>query len=102
MVLLHTHEIQLRPGVIADASGAPASCAPLTQRDAAEVVASVWADSVGGEDERAAAAYWYRKVNTQAPYEVLDDVPETFRVRLLRLRDALAQDPRVAAVVADD
>ncbi len=102
MVLLHTHAIDLHPGAVAGGNGTPSALPALTQRDAAEVIAALWADLRPSHDAEATTAYWYRQYNIQTPYEVFDDVPDSLKPRLIELRDRLARDPRVAAVVAED
>jgi hypothetical protein len=102
IILLHTHELRLHAGAVADSNGIPVTLPPLTQRQAAEVVADVWAESMPQKDERADYRWWYRQYSCQTPYEVLGDVPETLQPRLFALRDALLQDPRVEAVVVEE
>ena len=104
MVLLHTHEIHLRPSVLSSRRNGeqveetvvlPAE----TQRGAASVIAALWPNR---KDERANYVYWYWQYNTRTPYEVLDAVPEDQRTRLFKLRNLLASDPRIAAIVEED
>jgi hypothetical protein len=102
MVLLHTHEIRLRPGAVSSSNGEPLSFAALTQRHAGEVMAGIWSDFYPDPGDRGNYAYWYRQYNTQTPYEVLEDVPAPLLPRLTELRAALSRDPRVAAVVPED
>ncbi len=96
MVLLHTHAVHLRPGVVADE---PVILHPETQRGAAQVIADLWPNR---EDERAGYIFWYSLYNTRTPFEVLEAVPRDLMPQLVRLRNTLAQDPRVAAVVEED
>jgi hypothetical protein len=104
MVLLHTHAIHLRPGVLSsqgdgEQAGEIAVLPAETQRGAASIIAALWPDR---SDERANYAYWYFQYNTRTPYEVLDAVPEDQRTRLFQLRHLLAGDPRVTAIVEED
>lgn len=104
MVLLHTHEIHLRPGVLSNrGDGVQAEEIVVlpsdTQRGAASIIAALWPDRT---DERANYAYWYFQYNTRTRYEALDVVPEEQRTRLFQLRQLLAKDSRVAAVVEED
>lgn len=104
MVLLHTHQIQLQPGALENDSpegmGAGGLVLPAeTQRGAAAVIASLWHNR---EDERAGYTYWYWQYNTRTPYEVLADVPQERLARVLELGEALAREPDVASVVAED
>jgi len=102
MVLLHTHEIHLRPGVLTNDSADQGKTgvtvlSPDTQRGAASVIAALWPDRT--DSKRCEYTYWYWQYNTMTPYEVLDDVPQDQLERIFELRDALAKDPCVAAVV---
>jgi hypothetical protein len=104
MVLLHTHEIHLRPEVLSNRGngeqGEEIKVLPAeTQRGAASAIAILWPDRT---DTRANDVYWYHQYNTRTPYEVLDAVPYDQRTRLMELRYLLASDPRVAAVVEED
>jgi hypothetical protein len=101
MVLLHTHAIHLRPDALSRCgNGEPiAVLAAETQRGAAGVIAALWPDRA---DERADYVYWSFQYQARTPFEVLEEVPEDQRARLLELRHLLAGDPRVAAVVAED
>jgi hypothetical protein len=102
MVLLHTHEIQLRPGVVVNGDQSLTVFPSLTQRAAAAVIASLWAELEAGQDGRSDYTYWYHQYNSRARYELLSDVPEALRPRLFELRDVLARDRRVASLVAED
>src|SRR5216683_865871 len=87
MILLHTHQIHLQPGTLADlsangGSGEGPVLAAETQRGAAEVIASLWPDRA---DERANYVYWYRQYNTRTPHEVLENVPQDRLTRVLEL-----------------
>jgi hypothetical protein len=104
MVLLHTHTIHLRPGVLSNHSNGKQAeetvvLAAETQRGAASDIAALWPDRT---DERSNYAYWYFQYNIRTPYEALDAVPEDQRIRLLELRSFLASDPRVAAIVEEE
>lgn len=104
MVLLHTHVIHLRSGVLTihRENGQTEEITvlpPHTQRGVASAIAALWPDRT---DERANYVYWYFEYNTRTPYEALDVVPEEQRTRLLELRCLLASDPRIAAIVEDD
>jgi hypothetical protein len=98
MVLLHTHEIHLRPGVLADR---PAVCclAALTQRHAASVIAELWPDRK--DSQRTEYVYWYVSYCGRMP-QVLSALPPEMLPRLFALHDALSADPRVTAVVEED
>ena len=103
MLLLHTHAIHLKPGAIAadgqDLGSDPVILPAETQRGAAEIMASLWPDR---NDAHAQYGYWYKLYNSRTPYETLHDVPEPMKTQLLVFREALARDPRVAAVVEED
>jgi hypothetical protein len=100
MVLLHTHEIHMRPDALAEAwpNGQVAVLPAETQRGVASIIASLWPDR---DDPRAQYVYWYILFNTRTPYETLDAVPDELKRHLLQLRDSLAADPRVIAVVEE-
>jgi hypothetical protein len=102
MVLLHTHEIRLHPGIIEDGNGAVTAFCPITQRHAASVVAKLWGELMHERGKRSDYFYWYFRFNTETPYEVVSDVPDTLLPRLAELRQALARDPRVASVTPED
>jgi hypothetical protein len=102
MVLLHTHELHLQPGVMEGADPSLTVVPALTQRGAAAVVADLWADLEGRQDRRSDYTYWYHQYNSRVPYEVVIDVPESLRPRLIELREALARDSRVASVTPED
>jgi hypothetical protein len=100
MVLLHTHAIHLRPGVLSSHRNGEQAEEILvlptqTQRAAASDIAALWPDRT---DERANYLYWYYQYSTRTPYEVLGAVPDDQRTRLLQLRRLLASDPRVVAI----
>jgi hypothetical protein len=104
MVLLHTHQIHLRSDVLADGSaesqtGKTTVLPAVTQRVAADVIASLWPEQ---QDERSRYLYWYSLYNARVPYEVFSDVPPELRLRVSKFRDLIAQDPRVVAVVEED
>jgi hypothetical protein len=101
MILLHTHQIHLRASPAANGSNIETQSeilCPLTHRGAAEVIARVWPDRA---DERGKYTFWYRQYNTRTPYEDLSQVPREMMPRLFELRNLVARDPRVRAVVED-
>jgi hypothetical protein len=102
MVLLHTHGIRLRPGVVTGADPGLTEFPALTQRGAAGVVADLWADLKDRQDKRSDYTYWYHQYNSQVPYEVIGEVPDSLQPRLTELRDALARDSRIASVTPED
>jgi hypothetical protein len=104
MVLLHTHAIHLHPGVLSSHKNGEQAEEVLalpadTRRGAASDIAALWPDRT---DERANYLYWYYQYSTRTPYEVLDEVPEDQRTRLLQLRHLLASDPRVVAISEEE
>lgn len=104
MVLLHTYAIHLRPGVLLgrgdDEQSREITVLPAeSRRGAASAIAALWPNRM---DERANYVYWYNQYNLRTPYEVLTDVPEDRRNRLVALRYLLAGDPRVAAIIEED
>jgi hypothetical protein len=96
MILLHTHAIQLRPGVLGEE---PVLLPAETQRGVAATIAALWPNRT---DARGSYEYWYWQYNTRTPYEVLEDVPEHLMPRLREFRQALAQDARVSAVLEEN
>jgi hypothetical protein len=104
IVLLHTHAIHAHmEALTADASATGTRGATVlpadTQRGVAHIIASLWPDRT--DHQRCDYAYWYWQYNTKTPYEVLSDMPQDQLARLLELRDTLAKDPRVIAVVEE-
>jgi hypothetical protein len=97
MVLIHTHEIHLRVPMLGDALGVT-TLAPATQRQAASVIAALWPDRAS---QQAEYTFWYREYQLKTPYEDISDVPPHLLARLVQLREALLQDPRVASVVEE-
>jgi len=100
MVLLHTHDLYLKPeiaieDVITKDVTKPLLLPALTRRHAAEVVASLWPST----DKRGAEDYWYSHFIRTTPYEVLSDVPAQSRERVMELKELLLCDPRVEAVL---
>jgi hypothetical protein len=95
LVLIHTHEIHLRVPMLGDAPGVT-TLAPATQRHAASVIATLWPDRAS---QQAAYTFWYREYQLKTPYEDISEVPPHQLARLVQLREALLQDPRVASVV---
>jgi hypothetical protein len=104
MVLLHTHEIHLHSGVVADPSGnvqthMEAVLPAETQRGAATLIAALWPDR---EDKRTDYVHWYWEYNMKTPYEDVSDIPKEMHGRLQELRAGLEQDPRVIKVVPEN
>ena len=97
MVLIHTHEIHLRSPILTDARGVT-KLATATQRHAASVTAALWPDRAS---QQAEYTFWYREYQLKTPYEDISDVPPHQLARLVQLREALLQDPRVASVVEE-
>jgi hypothetical protein len=102
MVLLHTHQIRLHPGLVTGGDGWLLTFPPVTQRHAADIIAGLWGELMQDPGERSHYAYWYFRYNNETPYEVLSEVPETLLPRLAELRTLLARDERVASVTPDD
>lgn len=96
MILLHTHCVILREGL----REAPQAfrLAPLTQRHAAEVVASLWPHS----DPRGRYEYWYWAFNTRTPFELAEEVTEEWKPRINQVCRALFMNPLIAAIRPED
>ena len=97
MVLLHSHRVQLRLPLAADAPGIT-EFAALTLRGAAATVAALWPDR---GDERASYLYWYWAWNSNPFPETVSDMPAELRRRVMQLRDRIAAHPDVADVSAE-
>lgn len=94
MILLHTHEIHLQPGVLLDDVACdgihPLVLAPLTQNQPANVAASLRpADATRNRNH-----HWYSRFGEFDPHAIPADRQERFGQLLARLR----LDPRIAAV----
>jgi hypothetical protein len=111
MVLLHTHEIHLHPEHVSpqwqeNQRDGVAVLHADTRRGVAAVIAKLWSEvkreQTRPPDEQCGYKYWYWQYCTQMPYEMLCEVPVELMPRLLELRQTLAWDPRVVAVVEED
>ena len=103
MILFHTHEIRLKPGVHledVDARLEPIVLHADTQRGVAETIAAVWPDRSGAD--RTSYAWWYWTYNTKTPFELPDDVPQEWRERVERVRNTLRGHPFVSEVAPED
>jgi hypothetical protein len=99
MVLLHTHDIQLKRGILLeDAHQAdpslPIVLRAVTHRHAASIVASLWPRN----DKRGAYEYWYAQYNTATPYEVVSDIPPAQLRRLDSMKERVLKDHRIEAL----
>jgi len=97
IILLHTHHIYLNGPCLADRP-AVTELSALTQRDAAQVVASIWPPAT----DRLTASDLYFLFNQETPYEVIDDVPEKWNQRIETLRQKILQHPLVHSVKPED
>src|SRR5947208_16189263 len=100
MALLHTHDIWLKPGVrledVLQSDQTKGIVLPaITQRDAADAVASLWPT----DNKRGRYEYWYSRYNGLTPYEVLSDMPSEHLYVVRELRELLLCDPRIDAIV---
>ena len=101
MVLIHTHEVHLRPGVLVDDDGSEVRdevpvLPPTTQHMASEILASLWR---GSEDARLRnPIYWYRKYTDLGPIEDIADANASIRRGVGALRNKLAAAPHVVLV----
>jgi hypothetical protein len=100
MALLHTHNIQLKPGfmvedIVQNDLSKPLVLPAITRRHAASVVASLWPD----DENKRRYEYWYSLYNKTTPYEALSEMPAEELARLMELRGHLLRDPRVESVV---
>jgi hypothetical protein len=104
MILLHTHQIRFRPGVLTTVTtngngeiGMVLSAD--THHGVAHIIAALWPDR---EDERAKSGYWYWQYNSLTPYELMEDVPQGWFARVQELRQILERLPEVEEVVVED
>jgi len=111
MVLLHTHSVQIWSEFVEEpwqrhAQDGNVLLHPGTQRQVASVIAALWGKIKQKrtrplDETRSRYLHWYYEFNTRVPYETVAEVPAQLRKRLDELRDLLARDPRVFAVIPD-
>jgi hypothetical protein len=99
MIILHTHQIRLREPILQDRPGV-VDLAAITQRHAAEVMATIWPDR--SDKLRTYPDYWYSTFNTRTPYEVVEDVLLDWMIRLQRVREHFAENPLVQGLEPED
>jgi len=99
MILLHTHHIRLSKPALQDRPTVM-DLAAITQRHAAEVVAATWPDR--SDQQRTDHRYWLDRFIARTPYEVIEDVPEDWMVRLRLLQERLVQNPLVDRLEPED
>jgi len=99
MVLLHTHRIRLKAPMLDDRPGV-VELAAITQRHVAEVLGAAWPDRA--DAQRTDRAYWYYQFNAKTPYEVVEDIPPDWMVRVQRLREVVASNPAVSSLEPED
>ena len=98
-ILLHTHHVWLSKPVLQDRPKVT-DLAAITRRHAAEVVAAIWPDR--SDKWRTDREYWYDMFIARTPYEVVEDVPEDWMVRLRLLRERLIHDPLIDRLEPED
>lgn len=86
MLVLHTHRLLLAAAQVSDRPGMQ-EIEALTQRAAAEVIASAWPDRSNKTWTK--HAEWYWAFNTRTPYEVVEDIRAPWVERVGRARNAL-------------
>jgi len=96
---LHTHHVWLSKPVLQDRPKVT-DLAAITRRHAAEVVAAIWPDR--SDKWRTDREYWYDMFIARTPYEVVEDVPEDWMVRLRLLRERLIHDPLIDRLEPED
>jgi hypothetical protein len=100
MVVLHTHAIALRPGVVVDDGPHPADgevgLAPLTRTHLAELAASMWTGTARGDSD-----FWTNAYRQSTPFELFDDVPAELRDRAERARRAIEDHPLVNRLIPE-
>jgi hypothetical protein len=100
MLLLHTFSICVESGVVIDEAGAEvAKLNPLTQRDAAMVIAQLWPDR--SDQVRTSYDYWYRRFTEDIAAETLDALAIEYRNKVEELKKQLLVDSRIAHLIEE-
>jgi hypothetical protein len=99
MILFHTHRIHLKTAILEDRPGI-LEVAAITQRHAAQSVASAWCDR--SDDRRRSYEYWYFRYNSETPYEVMSDIPSNWQSQIEELKTQLTGHPAVKKVEPED
>ena len=99
MLLLHTHRIHLREPILTDRPGV-LELAAITQRHASEVVAAVWPNRV--DAKRIDRGYWFFAFNARTPYEVVEDIPAEWMIRVRKVLDRLSEHRLIGALKVED
>jgi len=99
MIVFHTYKIHLKGAILEDRKGV-AELAAITQRHAAEAIARAWPDRSDGQ--RVFYNYWYFQYNARTPYEVIEDIPPAWMVRVEQVREKCVGNPRVFALEPED
>ena len=101
MTLLHTHQIEVKSGVVIDETGNVVSVLhAVTQREAAKVIAELWRDR--SDSDRTNYTYWYRRFNEEISAETTDVLTSADREILMRLKDMLMADQRLIQITEED
>ncbi len=102
MVVLHTHDFVLidglRPSDMVEALGGKAKLCAVTRRHAAEIVSA----ALGRTADEDATDYWYAKYTAEAPYELIESVPQPLLGKALACRSVMSQSPLLQAIVPTD
>lgn len=101
-VILHTHQITLRPEVELeecqdDDDPGPITMLPMTSSRAAELFASLWPE----DDERGQHSFWRFLYLKATPYESLGDIPPALRHLADAARQRIEGHRFVAALTED-
>jgi hypothetical protein len=99
MILVHTHELQLKHAPLLDRPGVT-RVAPFTQRGAAAVVADLWHKR--DDPQRTNYVYWYHQFNTTTPNGDVESLPPARRERVEHFRSLLLKHPWVHVVLRED
>lgn len=99
MLLLHTHRIRLAGMVLEDRPGVT-DLAAITQRHAAELLATAWPDNA--DAQRSDPRYWYYQFNARTPFEVVEDIPHDWMVRVERIRRTVTTLEEVRSLEPED
>ena len=98
MLALHTNDIIFADSCdITDMTwgAAPRRVEAVTRRHAAKIVAA----ATGHKNDQTSIDYWYAKYSSSTPYEVMEDIPEPLKHRVVEAVRAMKESPLVRDIV---